>query len=48
MVAGGLPPQNANDRHYDRKIEKMIKQMDPVELDRILRDEADDSDEQQS
>ena len=41
----GASPQDANDRHYDRKIEEMIKRMDPVELDRILRDEADDSDE---
>ena len=28
-----------NDRHFDRKTEKRIKRMNPVELDMILRDD---------
>lgn len=32
----GLDP---NDRTYDREIEKLVKRMDPEELDRILREE---------
>jgi len=44
----GASPSDANDRNYDRTIEKMVKRMDPVELDRILRGEEGDSDEQES
>jgi hypothetical protein len=29
-----------NDRHYDRQVEKLVKQMDPVELDTLLRGDA--------
>jgi hypothetical protein len=29
-----------NDRHYDRKVEKLVKRMDPVELDTLLRGDA--------
>jgi hypothetical protein len=36
-----------NDRTYDRTIEKMVKRMDPVELDQILRGEDDEPDEQE-
>jgi hypothetical protein len=32
--ASGYDP---NDRDYDRKIEKLVKRMDPVELDTLLR-----------
>lgn len=28
-----------NDRTYDRDVEQMIRHMDPVELDRLLRDD---------
>jgi len=28
-----------NDRHYDRKVEKLIKQMDPMELSELLNEE---------
>jgi hypothetical protein len=31
----GLDP---NDRHYDRKVEQLIKRMSPTELDRLLHD----------
>jgi len=33
--------QDPNDRGYDRKIEKNLKNMDPVELDALLRGEED-------
>ncbi|HWI41386.1 MAG TPA: hypothetical protein VNX25_07850 [Verrucomicrobiae bacterium] len=29
-----------NDRQYDRKVEKLIKQMDPAELNELLNDEV--------
>jgi hypothetical protein len=29
-----------NDRQYDRKVEQMVRHMDPVELDRLLHDDA--------
>ncbi len=32
-----------NDRHYDRKIEKFIKQMDPRELSELLHDNEEES-----
>src|SRR5437764_1215010 len=32
--ASGYDP---NDRHYDRKVEKMVKRMDPVEPDTLLQ-----------
>ncbi len=33
-----------NDRKYDRKVEELIKRMDPVELDALLRgDEENES-----
>ncbi|MGO4872425.1 MAG: hypothetical protein ACLPGW_17775 [Roseiarcus sp.] len=32
---GGDP----NDRHYDREFESRVKQMDPVELDRLIRED---------
>lgn len=35
-----------NDRGYDRKIEDQIKRMPPDELDRLLREEDDDRDEE--
>jgi hypothetical protein len=35
--ASGYDP---NDRHYDRKVETLVKQMDPVELDTLLRGDA--------
>ena len=28
-----------NDRNYDRKIEQMVKRMDPEELDRLMRED---------
>jgi hypothetical protein len=28
-----------NDRHYDRKLEREIKRMDPLDLDAMLRDD---------
>jgi len=30
-----------NDRGYSREVEQLVKNMDPVELDRILRGEVD-------
>ena len=33
-----------NDRHYDRELEKKIKNMRPEELDKLMRDD-DDEDE---
>jgi hypothetical protein len=33
---GGEP----NDRPYSRKTERVVRQMDPTELDRLLRDEG--------
>ena len=34
-----------NDRTYDRNIEKLIKRMDPQELDRLMREGFDDSED---
>ena len=34
----GMEP---NDRGYSRKLEKAVKRMKPVELDRLLRDDED-------
>jgi hypothetical protein len=31
-----------NDRQYDRDIEQTVKRMDPVTLDRLLRDDEED------
>lgn len=31
-----------NDRNYDRKVEGMVKRMDPTELDDLLRGEDDE------
>lgn len=28
-----------NDRSYDRELEEQLKKLDPIELDRILRDD---------
>ncbi len=28
-----------NDRHYDREIEKLVKRLNPEELDRLLRED---------
>ena len=39
---------DANDRKYSRKIEEAVNGMDPIELDRILRGENEDSREQDS
>lgn len=34
------PPIAApNDRRYDREIERIVRRMDPEELDRLIRDE---------
>jgi len=33
------PNCDPNDRAYDRGIEKLIKQMDPEELDRLMKGE---------
>ncbi len=36
---------NANDRDYDRRLEKKLKRMDPAELSRLLNaDDAEDDD----
>lgn len=35
---------NANDRSYDRHVEKKIKRMDPEELSRVIHGGADDED----
>ena len=32
-----------NDRQYDREIEKLVKRMDPRELDSLLRDGDDET-----
>ena len=34
-----------NDRAYDRNIERMIKRMNPEELDRLMREDFDGLDE---
>jgi hypothetical protein len=34
--------QDPNDRAYDRKLEKKIRKMDPMELDALLRDDQED------
>jgi len=34
------PNWDPNDRAYDREIEKLIKQMDPEELDRLMNGEG--------
>jgi hypothetical protein len=31
-----------NDRSYDRELEEQLKKLDPIELDRILRDDQED------
>jgi hypothetical protein len=31
-----------NDRRYDRRIERLVRQLDPEELDRLMREEADE------
>jgi len=31
-----------NDRSYDRKIEQLVKRMDPVELDRLMNGDEED------
>jgi hypothetical protein len=36
------PTHDPNDRSYDREIEKIIKKMSPVELDRLMREDEDD------
>jgi hypothetical protein len=28
-----------NDRHYDRDVERAVKRMNPIELDRLMRDD---------
>ena len=33
--------QDPNDRHYDPRIERRIRQMKPEELDRLMRGELD-------
>ena len=33
-----------NDRHYDRKLERAVKRMDPAQLDALLRGESDEDD----
>jgi hypothetical protein len=39
------PGHDPNDRGYDREIERLVKQMDPAELDELLHGDgqADDS-----
>ena len=39
----GPPRDEPNDRKYDRKVAKLVRRMDPQELDALLRE--DDSDE---
>jgi hypothetical protein len=36
--------RDLNGRQYDRDLERWIKRMDPIELDRLLRAEGDDQD----
>ncbi len=36
------PRHDPNDRGYDREVERRVKQMDPEELDALLRGEAGD------
>jgi hypothetical protein len=36
------PRHDPNDRRYDREVEKRVKNMDPEELDAILRGEDDE------
>ncbi len=36
------PGSDPNDRDYDRKVEEMVKRMDPMELDALLRGEDDE------
>lgn len=33
--------RQSNDRRHDRKVEAMVKRMDPAELDRLIRQEDD-------
>ena len=33
------PGADPNDRHYDRKLEREIKRMDPRDLDAMLRED---------
>jgi hypothetical protein len=41
---GGMDP---NDRHYDFDLERQLRRMDPIELDRLLRgDYEEDSPEE--
>lgn len=40
---GGLDP---NDRKYSKSVEKLVKRLPPDELDRILRDDEDDPEEE--
>ncbi len=35
-----------NDRKYDRKVEELVKRMDPVELDALLHGDEDESNEE--
>ena len=30
-----------NDRHYDRDVERRVSRMDPLELDRLMREDED-------
>ncbi|PYR65334.1 MAG: hypothetical protein DMF87_18135 [Acidobacteria bacterium] len=36
-----VPGWDPNDRTYGRKIERIVRRMDPEKLDRLLRDESD-------
>lgn len=37
--------QEPNDRRYDRHVEGLVKNMDPVELDALFRDEGEDGED---
>ena len=39
------PGRDANDRQYDRDLERELKRMDPAEVSRLMHDEDDDDDE---
>ena len=41
----GPSPSDANDRHYSPELERQIKKMDAVELDRLMRGEDDDQED---
>ena len=36
------PGHDPNDRHYDRKLQKKLKKLDPIELDKLMHGEYDE------